>query len=210
MSRLAWTTLRSAAIRVPATLLLAGVLSFSTMSCGDSGNVDVGFTWNVTRCGSISCSTKITFTVATMAGSVTGKLDFAIGSSGFPIMVYSSSPTAFTFVACGDAICGAGNLTTRTLAPNPAPKTNSDPSLVVPLAPGTDPSFAYYSADSVLNVQGCSNATCTNSFLQVFRPSVATNGQGIAAGADGDLVLVYRAITTGSPTVLKRLVIPTF
>ena len=40
MSRLAWTALRSAAIRVPATLLFAGVLSFSTMSCGDSGGGD--------------------------------------------------------------------------------------------------------------------------------------------------------------------------
>ncbi|PKN57414.1 MAG: hypothetical protein CVU56_11165 [Deltaproteobacteria bacterium HGW-Deltaproteobacteria-14] len=175
-----------------------------------SGNADVGFTWNVTHCGSISCSTKITFTVATMAGSVTSKLDFAIGKNGFPIMVYSSSPTAFTFVVCGDSICGAGNLTTRILAPNPAPKVNFGPSLAVPLLPGTGPSFAYYSADSVLNVQRCSDATCANSFLQVFRPSAATDGQGIAVGADGDLVLVYRANTTDSPTMLKRLVIPTF
>jgi|GEM_PF-5085989 len=175
-----------------------------------SGNSDVGFTWKVTHCGDMACSTKTTNTVATMAGSVFGKLDLAIGSNGFPIMIYASSATQFTFVVCGDAFCGAGNLTTRVLAPDPAPKVNFDPSLVVPRAPNTGPTFAYYSADSVLNVQRCLSGTCANSFDKIFRPSFATFGQGIGVAADGNLLLAYRAITADSPTLLKYLVIPTF
>lgn len=153
----------------------------------------------VTHCGTVTCAAgNVTRRPDPSANDVGIQTAIAIGADGLPVISHHDATAgALRVTHCGDAVCGANNVSTTV--DDPAATSGIDSAIAI----GRDglPVIAHTQAKTGLRVTHCGNAACSAgavTTLVTTPPDIQGSYPSIVIAADGLPVVSHGSPSTDS------------